>query len=151
MRPAGAEDITQLVDLMTDFYSESGYALDEARAEAAFAALIADPRLGRVWLVQEGFSDVGYVVVTLVFGMEYGGLMAVVDDFYIRPASRGAGLGAEALAQVRRSCVDLGVRAVSVEVDRGNAAALAVCRRTGFVNTDRRHMSLRLAAPSHVE
>ena len=136
---------------MAEFYAEAGYVLDRAHAGEAFAALLADQRLGRVWLIRTGSQDVGYVVVTLVFGMEYGGLMAVVDDFYVQPASRNAGLGTAALAEVRETCAGLGVRAMSVEVGADNAAAQAVYRRTGFVSVDRTLMSLRLAAPTHVE
>ena len=65
---------------MTDFYAESGYVLDRPHAEEAFAALLGDPRLGRIWLIEQDSASVGYVVLTFVFGMEYGGLMAVVDE-----------------------------------------------------------------------
>jgi len=136
---------------MADFYAESAYVLDRARAEEAFTALFSDPRLGRVWLIEQGSDDVGYVVVTFVFAMEYGGLTAVVDDFYIEPAFRNAGLGTAALAQVRRIGAGLGVRAMSLEVGHDNAAAQAVYRHVGFLETDRQLMTLRLADPSHVE
>jgi len=39
-------------------------------------------RLGRVWLIEQGSEAVGYVVSTFAFAMEYGGLTAVIDDFY---------------------------------------------------------------------
>ena len=92
---------------------------------------------------------VGYVVVTFVYGMEYGGLMAFVDDFFVRPAFRNSGLGTAALAAARDACVMLGVRALSVEVAGDNDPALAVYRRTGFAMTDRKLMVLALAAPTH--
>ena len=191
MRPATADDIETLVDLMDEFYAESGYVLDRRRAARAFAALLADPRLGRVWLIDTDGSDrrpaaadeaegrtaeagmarvgagtagatgaresgaggtiAGYVVVTLAFGMEHGGLMATVDDFYVRPAFRNRGIGGAALARVRELCAGLGVRAVTVEVGAENGAALAVYGRTGFVATDRLLMTLRLAESTHVE
>jgi GNAT superfamily N-acetyltransferase len=151
MRLANVEDLQALVDLMTDFYAESGYVLDRPHAEAAFAALLADPGLGRIWLIQQGSEDVGYVVLTFVFGMEYGGPMAVVDDFYVSPASRNAGAGTAALAEVRLFCAHLGMRAMSVEVGHENAAAQSVYRRTGFVKSDRQLMTLRLADPTHAK
>ena len=151
MRPAIAEDVLTLVDLMTDFYAESGYALDRVHAQGAFAAVLADARLGRVWIVQQGAEDVGYLVVTFLFGMEYGGLMAVVDDFYVRPASRNVGLGTAALADAREDCVRLGVRAISVQVGEENAAAQSVYLRTGLLRTDRQLMILGLAKPTHRE
>ena len=156
MRPAASADIETLVDLMGEFYAESGYVLDREHAAQAFAALLAEPRLGRVWLVEAhapdaGVAAAGYVVLTFAFGMEYGGLMAAIDDLYIRPAYRNRGLGGAALIEVRERCAKLGVRAIGVEVDAGNDAARAVYRRTGFVATDRLLMTLRLADPTYVE
>jgi GNAT superfamily N-acetyltransferase len=151
MRPATTADAQTLVDLMAEFYAESGYVLDRPHAAAAFSELLAEPRLGRVWLVERDATVAGYLVLTFVFAMEYGGLTAVVDDFYVRPAFRGAGAGTAALAEVRERCAELGVRAVSVEVGGENAVAQSVYRRTGFAMTDRRLMRLGLAAPTHEE
>jgi len=150
MRPAKTGDLEALLGLMADFYAEAGYSLDRPHAEEAFAALLADPRLGRIWLIEHGAKAVGHVVVTFVFAMEYGGLTAVVDDFYVRPEARGAGLGSAALAEARRACAELGMRAMKVEVGRDNAIAQAVYRRAGFEALDHQLMALPLAAPTHV-
>ncbi|MCX6371591.1 MAG: GNAT family N-acetyltransferase [Actinobacteria bacterium] len=150
MRPAGAEDRETLLDLMADFYAEAGYVLDRPHAAQAFTDLLADPRLGRVWLIEQGSEVVGHVVITFVFAMEYGGRMAVVDDLYVRSDFRGAGLGTAALAEARRVCVELGMRAMRVEVGADNAVAQAVYRRVGFEAVDHKLMKLPLADPTHL-
>jgi ribosomal protein S18 acetylase RimI-like enzyme len=150
MRRATPEDSVLLVDLMSEFYAESGYLLDRGRAAMAFSDLLADEALGRVWLLEAPAGVAGYVVLTLGFSMEYGGRDAFVDDLYIRPAFRGRGLGSLALADVRSACVQLGVRAVHLEVGRDNAAAQALYRKVGFADTDRQLLTLRLDEPSHV-
>jgi GNAT superfamily N-acetyltransferase len=149
LREAGQADVPELAGLMHAFYAESGFSLDDARAVAAFRALLADGRLGRVWLIEHdtGAADeeiaaapepapvpsaAGYIVVTFVFAMEYGGMAAAVDDFYVRPEARGEGLGKAALADARRACQDLGVRALRVELGADNAAARAVYLSAGF-------------------
>jgi len=149
VRRAIADDEATLVELMAEFYAESGYVLDRLHAAAAFSTLLADPRLGLVWLIEHEAQAAGYVVLTFVFGMEYGGPMAVIDDLFVRPAFRNVGLGTVALAGVREACVAAGVRAISVEVAADNAAAQAVYRSAGLVMTDRRLMAAPLAAPSH--
>ena len=153
MREARRADGPTLVGLMRDFYAESGYELDDDRAGAAFAALLGEPRSGRVWLVEQGSGAVaGYIVVTFVFAMEYGGRMAVVDDFYVRPEARGGGLGKAAIAVARRACEELGMRAMRVEAGAQNAVARAVYRSAGFTELkDHRLMTLPLALPSHRE
>jgi len=150
MRPAKASDLQTLLDLMADFYAEAGHSLDRPHAEEAFAALLADPRLGRIWLIENDAEAAGHVVVTFVFAMEYGGLTALVDDFYVRPDARGAGLGTAALAEARRACAELGIRAMRVEVGRDNAIAQAVYRHVGFEALDHQLMALPLAPPTHV-
>jgi GNAT superfamily N-acetyltransferase len=149
MRKASLADIAQLVAMMTEFYSDSPYTLNPRRATEAFGSLLADERLGNVWFIQANSRDVGYVVLTYCFTMTYGGLSAVVDDFFIRPAFRGAGLGKAAMAEVRSFCASRGVRAMHVETGRDNAPALAVYRRAGFVDTDHAHLTLCLAEPTH--
>ena len=150
MRSAAADDLETLLDLMADFYAEADYVLDRPHAQEAFAALLADPRLGLVWLIEQSSTAVGHVVVTFAFAMEYGGLTAVVDDFYVRPAFRGAGLGTAALAEVCRACAELGMRAMRVEVGGDNAVAQSVYRRIGFAAVDYQLMTLPLADPTHL-
>lgn len=151
LRAARLDDVPQLVELMREFYAESQYTLDGERAETVFAQLLADDRLGRAWLIEQDQSTVGYVVVTFVFSMEYGGLNAVIDDLFVRAASRHQGLGRTALAQIIESCRARGVRALHLETEPANGAAMRLYRRVGFRENGRQVMTLRLDAPLHVE
>ena len=148
MRRASLNDVQQLVAMMTEFYSESGYMLNPRRATEAFHALLADERLGYVWFVQSDSRDVGYVVVTFCYSMTFGGPTAVVDDFFIQPAFRGMGLGKAALQEVRAHCASHGILALYVSARRDNASALAVYRGAGFVDTDHVLFTLSLADPT---
>ena len=145
MRPAGDEDVPLLVALMTEFYVEAATPLDASRAAAAFAALLADDRLGNVWLIRRGHEDVGYVVVTFSYSVEFGGRNAFVDDLFIRAPFRGQGLGTAALKEVCACCKAQGVRALHLETGRDNAVAHALYRRAGFKVTDRQLLTLVLS------
>lgn len=149
LREAAPDDRALLVDLMAEFYAESGYPFNRARAEVAFAELLAAPALGQVWLIEAEPGPVGYVVLTLGYSMEYGGRDAFVDDLFIRLPFRGRGIGKLALTEVRAACVARGVRALHLEVGRDNAPAQALYRRAGFVDTDRQLLTLGLADPTH--
>ena len=142
MRAATSEDTTLLVALMKEFYAESATPLDPAHAATAFGELLADDRLGKVWLIQADDKDVGYVVVTFSYSMEFGGRNAFVDDLFIQPAYRGAGLGRAALAELRAFCIEGGIRALHLETARDNVAAQALYRSAGFVVTDRQLLTL---------
>jgi GNAT superfamily N-acetyltransferase len=158
LREARRADVAELTGLMGAFYAESGFILDEERARAGFEALLADARLGRVWFIEDDASKVGagaavgYIVVTFVFAMEYGGMAATVDDFFVLPEARGEGLGKTAVAEVRRACAGLGMRALRVEVGRDNLVARAAYRSAGFEPLpDRGVMAAPLALPTHRE
>ena len=148
MREATPDDVPTLLDMMEEFYAEAGYVLERPEARASFGSLLDEPALGRVWVIEQGEDIAGYVVVTFVFAMEHAGTIGVVDDFFVRPGSRGAGLGTALLTAVRAACARLGVRALRVEVGHDNAPAQAVYRAAGFETLDRRLMAARLDGPA---
>jgi GNAT superfamily N-acetyltransferase len=151
VRPAGPGDVPRLVSLMAEFYGEAGFPLPADAAARTFAALLDDPRLGRVWLLEADGEPAGYAVLTVSFSMEFGGLRGFVDDLFVRASFRGRGLAASALAEIRRTAESLDVRALLVETDADNGVAGRVYRRAGFVDAGRLLLSLPLAAPVHEE
>jgi GNAT superfamily N-acetyltransferase len=150
MRRARPEDIPILLALMSEFYREAGYGLDHRLAESAFSTLLSDERLGYVWLFEDRAKPVGYVVLTLRFGMEYGGWIACIDDLFVVAESRNKGLSSQALVHVRDYCKSVGIRAITVEVGYNNGPAQAVYRRLGLTEApDRQVLALGLAPPTH--
>ena len=151
MRRANSVDIPLLVSMMTEFYAETNYDLNPTLAAEAFSTILADERLGYIWVIQAEHHDVGYVVLALKFAMEYSGLIACLDDLYVQPNWRNKGLSTAALAELRVLCEKAGIRAVTVEVGLDNGPAQTVYRRIGFTEAaDRQLLALALAAPSHI-
>jgi ribosomal protein S18 acetylase RimI-like enzyme len=122
-RSAQATDISTLIDLMQEFYAESGYALNRAWAEASFLALLRNKTHGETRLVCVDGRVVGYVVLTFRFSMEFGGLDAWIDDLFVQPAFRRRGVARYALQDLFTECHRRGALAVHVEVGKENAAA----------------------------
>lgn len=146
-RLATLTDIDVLVRLLRQFYSEAAVSLSERAASQAFESLLDDSRLGQVWVMEEDGHPAGFVVLTVSFSMEYGGLRGFVDDFYVSPPYRRRGLGHAALEEVKRLCRRRGVRALMVETGPDNEAAMSAYRSVGFVDSGRRLLSLPLADP----
>lgn len=149
VRAARLDDVPALVALMAEFYKEADYRLPWEAAVRTFTALLDDPRLGRVWLLEVEHSPTGYVVLTLGFSMEYGGLRGFVDDFFVRATARGRGLGAAALEVVKQTCRELGVRALLVETGPEDHPARRLYARAGFQESGRVLLSHALASPVH--
>src|SRR4029077_16509739 len=111
VRPAQLSDVTTLATLMIEFYAEADFTLDREAAQRTFEQLIRWPGRGCVWILECDAGVAGFVVLTLAYAMEYGGLRGFVDDFFVRLAFRKQGLGALALARVKAHCLATGVRA----------------------------------------
>lgn len=149
VRQASTDDVPALVTLMSEFYAESGYPLPAAQAARTFRRLLAAPELGTVWLMTVNDAPAGFIVLTLAFSMEYGGLRGFVDDLFVAPSSRRLGLASEALGIVKQACAERGVRALLVETSLANETAVRVYRRAGFAESGRLLLSMPLAAPVH--
>ena len=146
---ATRDDIPVLIELMAEFYEESNFPLPAANARRAFEALLSDPRLGRVWIATVGHQPAGYVILTVAFGMEYGGLRGFIDDLFVRPSARGHGVAVALLDVVTADCVSRGVRSLNVEVGPENDVAKRVYARAGLTDSGRLLLSRALAPPVH--
>lgn len=149
IRPASSADMPALVALMQAFYEEAGFALPAAPATGAFAALIAAPHLGAVWVAEHDGEAVGHLVLTVAFSMEYGGPRGFIDDLYVRPIERGHGTGAALLAAARRGAVERGLRALCVETGLADHPARRLYARAGYVDSEHALLVQPLAPPLH--
>ena len=147
IRVATLSDVDVLVRLMRDFYAEENFALSEKAASRAFEALLDESRLGQVWMIEHDGHPAGFVVLTVSFSMEYGGLRGFIDDFYVAPHYRRRGLGHAALEEVKRACRRRGVRALLVETAPDSDAAMSAYLSVGFEDSGRSLLTLRLADP----
>lgn len=145
-RAATTDDIPVLVGLMEEFYAEADFPLDRPWATAGFSALLGDDRLGAAWLLLRDAEPAGYVVLTVRFSMEYGGLGAIIDDLFVRPRFRRHGVGRSALDALFAECARRRVRAVHVEVGRDNVAGKGIYGSLGMRPRDdhREFLTIRL-------
>jgi ribosomal protein S18 acetylase RimI-like enzyme len=133
---------------MEEMYAELGTPMERNSAERGFAELIADPRLGRAYLLESDGEVAGYVVLTLGFTLQFGGRDAFIDDLFVRPAFRDRGIGNATLDSLRAEAEAMGARAVHLLVLQTNPRAEALYRRHGFSTLPYRFMSLEIARSS---
>lgn len=149
IRIATLTDVDALVQLMRQYYAETQRTLTEPLAARALELVLDDSRLGQAWMIEQDGRPAGFVVLTVSFSMEYGGLRGFVDNFFVAPAFRGRGLAHLALEEVKRSCVRRGVRALFVETRPEEGAAMAAYRSVGFLDSINRLLTLPLAPSVH--
>lgn len=121
---------------MRDYYAFDGHTFDEPKAREALLAFLRDSTFGWAWLICDGGSPVGYIVLTLGYSLEYLGRDAFIDEFFLRESRRSRGWGRKAVDFVEQFARAQGVRAIHLEVVRSNPNALAVYRKLGFRDHD---------------
>jgi GNAT superfamily N-acetyltransferase len=142
--PATGADLTILLHWIQDFYAHERIPFDPTTTEAAVRELIDTPAFGRIYMLLADGTAVGYAAVALGFSLEFGGRSAFLDELYVRPSSRGQGIGSLALRLLQDACRRLGARSLALEVGLENAEAEALYRREGFSTIGRQLMTRRL-------
>ncbi|MGH7839952.1 MAG: GNAT family N-acetyltransferase [Candidatus Binataceae bacterium] len=133
-RPA---DLADLLPLIRAYYRFDHIRFNPRMMEPALARLLRSRALGRVWIMRDGHSAVGYVVLTFNYDLEFDGLEGLVTDLFIRAELRGGGLGRRALEVVDSYCRIRGIRAVELQVETDNKTAQAFYRKIGFKQLSR--------------
>jgi diamine N-acetyltransferase len=144
LRPATLDDVATLVGLMRAFYAEDGHAFREDAARGALVGLLEEPAHGRVFVIEADGETAGYAAVTFGYSLEFHGRDAFLDELYVRPDKRGAGLGRVAIERATEVCRAEGIGAIHLEVGPGNDAARRLYEAAGFVDRAHHLMTRRL-------
>jgi len=131
-RLAVESDSDNLLEFMQAYYAFDGHGFDREKARGALIPLLRDPNLGRAWLILDGTSAVGYLVLCFGYSLEWLGRDAFVDEFYLREEYRGRGWGQKTMQFLEESARELHVRALHLEVMSGNEGAMRLYRKLGF-------------------
>tara|TARA_R110002110_G_scaffold52857_10_gene153345 strand:+ start:1048 stop:1497 length:450 start_codon:yes stop_codon:yes gene_type:complete len=134
---AKPDHLDKLVALVTAFHAEEDIKMTDDARVAGLAPLLDGIPHGAAYLIGPPRAPIGYIVITFGWSVEFGGLNAIIDELYIRPGVRGRGIASEALIALPRALAGGGLRAIHLEVDRDNAAAVKLYRRAGFRERDR--------------
>jgi ribosomal protein S18 acetylase RimI-like enzyme len=127
------EDLQEVFKLMAKFYEEDeGYAFVPERQGKSLEGLLENPTYGYAWTFQVNRQIVGYMVVTLMYSIEFGGQTAFLDELYVKEGMRGKGIGSAALNFLFARCEELGIRLIELEVSKENIRAQKLYARHNF-------------------
>ncbi|MBE5039220.1 GNAT family N-acetyltransferase [Ructibacterium gallinarum] len=142
IRKVEKKDKDLFLTLGQEFYS-SDAVLHKIAAEhfkATFdAAAEGSPYLGLFIIEQDG-QTAGYVLVSLTWSNEAGGLTVWIEEIYIRAAFQGQGLGSKTLDAIQKE-YDQAVR-FRLEITPQNQGAARLYRRMGYQPLDYLQMVL---------
>jgi GNAT superfamily N-acetyltransferase len=121
------------------FHAEDGHPLKES-SPSAIRALLAGSPLGRIHLLQVGNEIAGYCAECFTMSLEFGGVVTIVDDLYLKPPYRGQGYGGRVLFLLEVEARARGSVQLFLEVENANIGARRLYERNGFSIRDRQMM-----------
>ncbi|HSH40519.1 MAG TPA: GNAT family N-acetyltransferase [Arenicellales bacterium] len=121
-----------LMPLVREYHAFEGVHMSETDRRRTVRGLLGDAALGSIWGIGAADAPIGYIALTWGYSIEFRGRDAFVDEFFISEPQRGRGLGTRVLAEVKARVAAMGIKALHLEVDRGNAAARRVYEKLGF-------------------
>lgn len=96
LRPATTEDVPELVRLARAFYDEDGFTTSDARLRENFRLLVPEQNAHVVVAFKDG-RMCAFALTTAGFTLE-SGLIAELQDLYVRPEERRRGLASALIA-----------------------------------------------------
>ena len=143
---ATPEDLGRVLPMLEAAQAERGaHQPPETRAAAVGPLLDGAPH-GVIYLIGPRRSPVGFIAIAFGWSLSAGGLVGRVDEFWIRDAVRGRGMGGEALLGLSSALAEHGLCALSVALEGPQGRTGALFTRCGFRPQDGvSTLSLRLA------
>lgn len=144
LRLATMDDLDRLTTLVAGFHASEGIVQDDDTRRGALVPLLEGSPHGAIWMIGPRSAPVGYIAVSFGWSIEFGGLDAFLDEFYVRERVRGRGMGSEAMMALTRALSGQGITAMHLEVDTDNTRARTLYERIGFSSRDRYHLMSRI-------
>lgn len=136
--------IEAIVSMMEDFYAIDNYPIHINESKQLFQTFILNPNLGKAWLIYENDIIVGYVILTFVFSFEYKGILAFLDELYIKREHQGKGIGKQTVLFIQQESSQLNVKMLYLEVEEHNENAQKLYLANDFVVHNRKILKHKL-------
>jgi GNAT superfamily N-acetyltransferase len=128
-------DVLPLLDVQL---AEHGVGLEAERLEGAVRGLLDVPRRGLVLAAYEDGRAIGVALMAHTWSIEHGGFCSWLDELYVVPERRNAGIGRALLLAALDAARSEGCCAVDLEVETDHARVESLYLREGFRLRSRR-------------
>jgi GNAT superfamily N-acetyltransferase len=135
IRLAGLDDAQDLASLLHKFNTEfdtptPGVAVLAPRVRSLLAGS------STFAVLADSDNPIGFALVTLRPNVWFDGPVALVDELYVKPMSRGSGIGTALMARVEQECRARSVDYLEINVDAGDTDARRFYERLGYRGVD---------------
>lgn len=148
LKRATLTDLDATCALLRAQFAEHAHHLNEAVLRRGVEGLLSEPTRGAVILAIEAGRSVGMALLAHTWTVERGGLVAWLEELYVVPDRREAGIGTKLLTAAIALCREGSCLAMELEVAEEQARAANLYRRAGFQPLARQRHWLQLRSPS---
>ena len=132
-------DLEPILQLLRTQLEEHDIVLTAQALQRATQGLIENHANGRILCARLDGALIGVAVISFLWTLEHGGPAAWLDEVYVAPSQRGAGIGKQLVEAAMQVARDNGCIALDLEVDAGHEAAERLYERMNF----KRHRRVR--------
>jgi len=129
---ATENNLAELLPLVREYHEFEDIRLSEVEREKSVQTLLADKSLGAIWMVYQNSKLAGYIALCIGYSIEFSGLDAFIDEFYIRSAFRRRGVGSKVLELIKVEAKKMQIQAIHFEVARTNKQAQVFYKKANF-------------------
>ena len=152
VREARETDVEEMAELLGYlFKQEADFSPAPAKQRRALELLMAQPTLGRLFVLTRGAKILGMVSLLFTVSTAEGGKVAWLEDLIVRPDQRGKGLGTRLLRSAIEWARREGLTRITLLTDGDNARARRLYSRHGFSVSAMQPLRLHLGRRSNIQ
>jgi GNAT superfamily N-acetyltransferase len=125
-----AEAIASLVKAYWQFEHIEGF--DRSGTISLLNNFLKHENLGKCWVAEIDGDLKGYLLIVYVFSLEFGGLMAEIDELFVMQESRSSQIGAALLNAATQSLAQNGFAQLQLQIGLNNDRGKHFYERHGF-------------------
>ena len=142
IQKAVEEDWAIVLDLLQRQFAEHQIDVDEATLTFAIQEELRNEKLGIFLLARQDERPIGFAAIVFTWTLEHGGNSAWLEELYVLPELRGAGIGSQLIDATIVETTKLGCKAIDLEVEEEHERAEHLYQHKGFHLLNRRRWAL---------
>lgn len=130
-------DIPALLPMIAEYWRFEDIHFAADAVELSLRRVLSTPELGAIWIAFDGDVAIGYLLGIHLFSLEFGGIVAEIDELFVTAEARGRGVGAHLIGAAESGFVAAGCGHVSLQLARDNNSARSFYRALGYTERDK--------------
>ena len=133
VEPATLEDLPQLVQMAMDLFElEGDFEPSYEKQERGLKLILEEPSRGRIFVLRNDARIMGMVNILFTISTAEGGLVLILEDFFIHPSHRGQSYGSKLLNAVRDFALAKDFKRITLLTDKISEESQRFFTRNGF-------------------